>query len=99
MIPQYLGADLFKLHLTSGKEIELTQDEIKEIVDENPESKKKIAALENDVSKYRDYYHRTDSKLETNREVLRNISKILNDITLSKEDKIEQLLEQQLKIE
>lgn len=99
MIPQYLGADLFKLHLTSGKEIELTQDEIKEIVDENPESKKKIAALENDVSKYRDYYHRADSKLETNREVLRNISKILNDITLCKEDKIEQLLEQQLKIE
>ena len=98
MIPQYLGADLFKLHLTSGKEVELSSDEIEEIVSENIATKTKINKLENDVSKYSDLYHRADSKLELNRENMRLIDSTLNDHTLSINERLT-LIREQLKIE
>ena len=96
MIPQYLGADLFKLHLTSGIEVELSSDEIEEIVSENIATKTKINKLENDVSKYRDLYHRADSKLELNRENMRLLDSTLNDHTLSINERLN-LIREQLK--
>lgn len=79
MISQYLGSNVVKLSLTSGRELELTEDEIREISTENEETKNKILGLENDVAKYKDYYHRADSKLETNRETLRSLQKLIDD--------------------
>lgn len=98
MIPQYLGNDTFNLYLNSGKELELTSADIEEIVNDNDAIKTKISKLENDVSKYRDYYHRADSKLETNRVTMRTCINTLNDNTISDSDKLILLIEQ-LKIE
>ncbi len=98
MIPQYLGANLFKFYLTSGKEVELSEDEIEEIVSENIATKTKINNLENEVVKYKDYYHRADSKLELNRENMRLIDNTLNDHTLSINERLT-LIREQLKIE
>jgi hypothetical protein len=94
MIPQYLGSDLFKLYLTSGKEIELTEDEITEIVNENITIKTKIEKLENDVSKYHDLYTKSTDKLEENRSILRLLSKTLNDHTLTTNERLVLLVEQ-----
>lgn len=63
MITQYLGNDNYTLHLTSGKEIELTEDEITEIVNENITTKNRIINLENDVSKYRALYDKADCRV------------------------------------
>lgn len=96
MIIQYMGSDMYTLHLTSGKEIELSEADIEEIVNENIAIKTKINNLENDVAKYRDYYHRADSKLELNRENMRLIETTLNDHTLTINERVT-LIREQLK--
>lgn len=96
MIIQYMGSDMYTLHLTSGKEIELSEADIEEIVNENIATKTKILNLENDVAKYRDYYHRADSKLELNRENMRLIETTLNDHTLTINERVT-LIREQLK--
>lgn len=98
MISNYLGNDRHKLSLTSGIEIEVSDADIEEIVNENDAIKAKITKLENEVSKYKDYYHRADSKLETNRKNMNMISNVLSDATISDSDKLI-LITQQLKIE
>ncbi len=98
MITQYNGNDSYTIHLTSGKEVELTETDIEEIVNENITIKNKISNLENDVSKYRDLYNRIDTKLENNRETMRLIDTTLNDHTLSINERLI-LVKEQLKIE
>lgn len=98
MIIQYMGSDMYTLHLTSGKEIELSEADIEEIVNENIVNKTKILNLENDVAKYRDYYHRADSKLETHREKMKLLDNTLNNHDITINERVT-LIREQLKIE
>lgn len=98
MITQYLGNDRFKLFLISGVEIELSGADIEEIAIDNLATKTKIDSLENDIIKYRDYYHIASSKLETNRETMKLVENILQDLSISNDEKLVLILEQ-LKIE
>lgn len=79
MITQYLGNDNYTLHLTSGKEIELTEDEITEIVNENITIKNKINNLENNVSKYRDLYDKADCRVNDMTKHINLIESIIMD--------------------
>ena len=94
MITQYLGNDTYIISLTSGKEVELTDTDINEIVNNNVTTRTKIQDMENSIIKYRMLYSDTNDMLKESKDNIRFVFKVLNDNTYSNDDKINILLEQ-----
>lgn len=94
MITQYLGNDTYIISLTSGKEVELTDTDINEIVNNNVTTRTKIRDMENSIIKYRMLYSDTNDMLKETKDNIRLVFKVLNDNTYSNDDKINILLEQ-----
>lgn len=94
MITQYLGNDTYIISLTSGKEVELTDTDINEIVNNNVTTRTKIQDMENSIIKYRMLYSDTNDMLKETKDNIRLVFKVLNDNTYSNDDKINILLEQ-----
>lgn len=65
MIQIYNGANEYELHLNTGKSVNLTDDEIREIAGENQETLDRLNGLTNETNMYKEKYERKHEMVES----------------------------------